>query len=57
MSKGVFYIFLLIVLFLVLAYFKGFVADTQAAGGAVSRIILYLQGRNDAGNVAAYPAG
>lgn len=56
MSKGMYYIFILILVFLVLAYYKGFASDVSNSGGVLYKIILGLQGRNAAnGGVANYP--
>lgn len=56
MQKGVYYIFVLILVFLVLAYYKGFSSDISSGGGVIYNIILGLQGRNKSnGAVANYP--
>lgn len=51
-----YYVFILIALFLVLAYYKGFTSDVNAGGGVVYNILLGLQGRNKStGAIANYP--
>jgi hypothetical protein len=55
MQKVIWYVFILILVFIIVAYYKGFTQDVQTTGGAVARIILYLQGRNNNGTLANYP--
>lgn len=58
MNKTIFYIFALILIFLVLAYYKGFSTDTTSAGGVINNLVSTLQGRNSkTGALEAYPAG
>lgn len=55
MSKYIYWIAVLIGLFLVLVYYKGFSSDVGATGGAVSKLVLFLQGRSSTGNITQYP--
>jgi len=56
-ATGTRYLFLLALFLIIVAYFAGFVADTQAVGSALNSLGLTFTGRNPAGNFAAYPAG
>lgn len=56
MSKAMWYIFILILIFLIVAYYKGFSSDVSNTGSALSKIILYLQGRNSSGTITNYPS-
>lgn len=49
------YMFLLIALFLALAYFVGLSTDINAFSAGVQKIIAILQGRTSSGQLAAYP--
>lgn len=51
------YGFWLLLFLIAVAYFAGFVADSQALGGAVNSLGLTFSGRNASGNFASYPAG
>lgn len=55
MGKAIYYIAILIGLFLVVVYYKGFSSDVGATGGAVSKLVLFLQGRDTNGNITNYP--
>lgn len=57
MGKSVWYIFVLILVFLLVVYYKGVTSDVSTSGGVLEKIILFLQGRNSSGTVAAYPGG
>lgn len=57
MKNWMWYVFLLILVFLVVVYYKGSSSVAGTGGTILDRTILYLQGRNSSGNVAAYPQG
>lgn len=51
------YLFALAVLLIVVAYFSGFVADTNAVASATNTLLQTATGRNSAGQFAGYPTG
>lgn len=55
LSKYVYYIFLLILVFLFLAYYKGFGSDVTSAGGVLNKLVMTLQGRKSNGDITNYP--
>lgn len=57
MGKIAWYIFVLILVFLLVVYYKGVTSDVNAGGSVLETIILFLQGRNSQGQVANYPQG
>lgn len=57
MKQFGFWVFVLILAFLVLLYFKGFTSDVTSGGGVLGNLINTLQGRNAQGNITQYPSG
>lgn len=57
MGKAVWYIFILILVFLLVEYYKGATSVGGTLLGGLSTETLFLQGRNSAGQAAAYPQG
>ncbi len=55
MGKIIFYMFVLILVYLLIVYYKGTSSVAGTIGGQLQNIVLYLQGRNSAGKVADYP--
>lgn len=55
MNKILFYMFILIMTLVLVAYYKGSSSILQTFGGFVDKTILFLQGRNEAGEFANYP--
>lgn len=51
------YLFLLALLLIAVAYFSGFVADTNSVSNAVTSLINTATGRDANGQFASYPAG
>ena len=56
-ATGTRYLFLLALFLIIVAYFAGFVADTQAVGSALNSLGLTFTGRDTKGNFASYPGG
>lgn len=55
-GKGVLWmLFILAILILVLAYFKGFRSDAGVSGNILNKLGLTFTGRNQSGQFAAYP--
>lgn len=56
MKTAFYYIFILIAIFLVVAYYKGATANVSTAGGVLNTLIQTLQGRNNqTGAATNYP--
>ncbi len=45
------------ILLVILVYYQGFVADTNAVGAASTTILQTATGRDSSGNFVGYPAG
>lgn len=57
MGKLIFYIFILSLVLIGVAYYAGVQTDATAFSGAFNSGIQTLTGRNGQGNFAAYPTG
>lgn len=57
MDEVVTYLFWLAVLLIAVAYFSGFVTDTQAISKAAVNLAYAGTGRNASGQFAGYPSG
>lgn len=58
MNKAFWYIFVLILVIILVAYYRGTSENIRAAGSATSNLVEILQGRNPStGQFAAYPGG
>ena len=57
MGKVLYYIFILSLVLIIVAYYKGASTVGNTGGTILDRTILYLTGRNGQGNFAAYPQG
>ena len=55
MSKALFYIFILSLVLVGLAYYVGVQTDAPALADAFRSIIYSVTGRNSSGNFAGYP--
>lgn len=56
-EKTIFYIFILSLVLIALAYYAGLQTDVGAFQGFVSSLINTSTGRNAQGNFASYPGG
>ncbi len=56
-NQIMFYVFVLSLVLIGVAYYTGLVADTQAFGGAFNTLLLTATGRNAQGAFAGYPTG
>lgn len=57
MNKFMFYAFILILVYILIVYYKGTGSTVSYMGQFIDRTILFLQGRDQAGNQAGYPVG
>ncbi|WP_157067204.1 hypothetical protein [Alicyclobacillus shizuokensis] len=57
MKQVFWYMFVLILVLILVAYYKGTTSDISTGGSALQKLILTLQGRNSKGNFASYPGG
>jgi hypothetical protein len=57
MDEVVFYVFILALMLIFVAYFAGFATDVQAVQGAGVNLLNAATGRNSSGQFAAYPTG
>lgn len=55
MGKALFYVFILSLVLVGLAYYVGVQTDAPALGNALQSIIYAVTGRNSSGNFAGYP--
>lgn len=57
MNKTISYLFLLSVLLILVAYYKGTTSITGAFGTAIQQLSYAFTGRDTQGHFAAYPGG
>lgn len=55
MSKTIWYIFILILVFLLVVYYKGAQQVIYQISSFINNLVLMLQGRDSTGKVASYP--
>lgn len=55
--KVVFWIFVLILVYLLVSYYKGTVAVGNVFSDFVQKLVLFLQGRDANGNAGSYAQG
>lgn len=55
MERALFYIFVLSLVLIGLAYYVGVQTDAPALAGAIRSIVYSVTGRNSQGNFAGYP--
>lgn len=54
-DRTIYYVFVLSLVLIALAYYTGLKSDLGAISSAVNSLILYVTGRNSKGNFAGYP--
>ena len=57
MEKALWYIFILSLVLVALAYYVGLKSDSKALGTAFTNLIYALTGRSSGGKFAGYPGG
>lgn len=57
LSIALWYVFVLSLVLILVAYFKGVQTDAQQFGATFNSLLLTATGRDSSGNFAAYPSG
>ncbi len=56
MERALWYVFVLSLVLVALAYYVGLKSDAQSLGAAFNQLIYALTGRSSSGSFAGYPA-